>query len=333
MPPDLLPIISPSDVVRAWRRLRARDDETRRAIAAALGFEWQEGKLTPSAVSESAQPAPAPETLPAEESSVTKDAVESGVVPRTSGRAAPATTPVRSELTPLPPRSPDDTWLLRVEPLPQVAEDRPPPLPLEPLFQPGWARALLSGALATLGADGPLDLPQLIEWIAQGLPVQRLPMLQQPTLVLGVQLLLDRSDAMIPFHRDQSWLVRQLRQTVGKERVAVLHFSGSPRRGAGLGPRHDWEPYMPPGDGAPVLAVTDLGVGQPLAADTFVDESEWLLFADDLVRAGSPLVILTPYPPRRWPPALARRLLILHWERTTTISHVHSRVGKGRQTS
>jgi hypothetical protein len=238
---------------------------------------------------------------------------------------------MRSELTPLPARSPDDAWLLQVKPLPQVAEDRPSPLPLEPLFQPGWARALLSGALATPGADGPLDLPQLIEWIAQGQPVEWLPMLQRPTLVRGVQLLLDHSDAMIPFHKDQNWLVRQLRQTVGKERVAVVHFSGSPRWGAGLGPRHDWQACTPPGDGAPVLAVTDLGIGQPLAADTFVDESEWLLFADDLARAGSPLLILTPYPPRRWPLVLARRLVILHWERTTTISHVHSEVGKGRQ--
>src|SRR3712207_7269887 len=47
---------------------------------------------------------------------------------------------------------------------------RSPP-PLEPLLEPAWTRAVLSGAVAAPGDDGPVDLREAVRRIARGAPV------------------------------------------------------------------------------------------------------------------------------------------------------------------
>jgi hypothetical protein len=131
-------------------------------------------------------------------------------------------------------------------------------------------------------------------------------------------VLLDRSDAMLPFYGDQAILVRELAETVGAHRLEVLRFKGCPSRGAGTGSPGRWSRYEPPRRGTPVVVVTDLGIGRPPLAGGASEPSEWRAFVSDTRAAGCPTVAFVPYAADRLPTGLPRDLRIVRWDRGTT---------------
>jgi len=152
------------------------------------------------------------------------------------------------------------------------------------------------------------------------------------TLARGVQLLVDQSEAMMPFRRDQKWLVEQLERIAGKHAFEFRNFIGCPSRAMGSGPRVDWKPYRnwaSPRTGTTIVVVTDLGITSAPMRHPKARLEEWLDFAG-LVRAQAcPIVALVPFKPDRVPAPLHRVLTVIHWDRSTTASRVRSVVGKG----
>jgi hypothetical protein len=322
--------LSLADLARAFHALRPTDDAACMAIAQMLGFDWR-----PRAASGPARPGPPtiePRTVspppiggraeiaPAE-STLPPAATETE---RQPGRVVP------SQLEPLPAQS--TTWRVGVDALPAGGPEEDEPLPpFDPLFDPRTSRALMSTALSTDSGSGPLDLESTADLLATGKPVTQLPRLAWPTLSRGVQLLLDVSTAMMPFARDQEWLVQAMRRVVGLDGLRTLRFIGCPTRGAGQGVVDDWLPYQPPAAGTPILVCSDLGIMRTWTTPEFAESSEWLDFAERVRRAECPLIVLVPYPPGRWPPALARMLLCVQWDRATGVPLVRSLVGRAHR--
>jgi hypothetical protein len=216
------------------------------------------------------------------------------------------------------------TWLARAEALPPAdpvqATARPT---LEPLLHPRWSRAILSSALATLQEDGPLDTDWLIEKMARCQPITALPRRRVPTLRLGIQLLLDRGNGMMPFARDQESLFQDILDLVGKDRVQQLRFADSPLRGNGPRSRFTWRRrYDPPQPGTPVVLLTDLGIARRRAPTVGADEAEWLEFTTLVRAADCSLLAFVPYAEHRWPPRLRQVMDIFQWDRSTTVSKV-----------
>ncbi|WP_437941088.1 hypothetical protein [Sorangium sp. So ce341] len=146
---------------------------------------------------------------------------------------------------------------------------------------------------------------------------------------MGVQVLVDRSDTMVPFLRDEAELVERVQRVVGAEATAVLRFEQNPLV-AGPGPRRLWRPYTPPAAGTPVLVLSDLGIGGQ-ALDEVDPTTAWLDFIEIVGRAGCPLVGFVPAPPGRWPAALVGRMALLSWDRTTTVADAARAVRGGRR--
>jgi hypothetical protein len=227
-------------------------------------------------------------------------------------------------------RNPAPQWLAAVRHL--DATDTAhiyPALPLEPLFPARTSRAILSGALATPSSSGPLHLAKIIESVSLGELVRFIPRLSIPTLTRGIQLLIDRGEGMQPFAADQAALRAALVRVVGRDRTEVLYFEGSPLWGAGIGPKDEWPEYQAPAQGTPVVMLTDLGIAQPPGVAGFAGTSDWHQFAQVLSRAGCPLLAFVPYPSRRWPSELLKRMTILQWDRATTASVVRRAVPSG----
>lgn len=221
------------------------------------------------------------------------------------------------------PRTPPAVppWVLSASPLPEP----PPPGAVAPepdsLLEPRRSRALLGAMLATHG-EGQVDLESLVRLICLGRALRDLPHQAVPTLAHGVQLLLDRSDAMLPFHLDVTSLGRRISQLVGAG-LALLHFSACPTRGHGRGSRRQWKPYGPgqvPRPGTRVLCVTDLGLGAATSGDVPARWEEWHDFATMLRRAGCSVGALVPYPPERWPSELQQVMELFYWDRTLTVA-------------
>jgi hypothetical protein len=224
-------------------------------------------------------------------------------------------------------------WLDRVLPLARPpAVLIPPPLP-DSLFRPEWTRAILSGSLSRPRYGG-LDLDLLVREVARRQPLLRLPRHPVPTLVHGVQVLVDRGERMLPFAADQERLVEQIRTVAGRESVEVLSFDGFPGRGAGVGSRRLWRPYPEhgaPRRGAVVAVLTDLGAGASVLGSRPGSPAEWLALTERLGRTGNPLVVFMPYQPELVPGDLRRAMTLLHWDRRTGAGDVRRALGRARR--
>ena len=223
--------VSLADVIRSFLCLNPRDETTRRAVAGLLGFDWP--TETPESVGGKDPPAPLPDP------DMTPPDVDPGIDQPPSSVPAPVTDPA--------------TPLHQLQPLSPGASPVGPPLwagidaltPFrcathlkgvarhDPLLHPQWSWAILAGGLATPAADGPVDVEKLIEVVARGRPVDRIPRRPVPSLRRGVQVLVDVGEAMQPFARDQRALVDEVRRVVGPELVIRLDFHGCPSRGRG----------------------------------------------------------------------------------------------------
>ncbi|MFL6255073.1 MAG: hypothetical protein ACJ74T_08610 [Pyrinomonadaceae bacterium] len=312
------PLIFLGDLARAMRALHVSDHATLETIAELLGMRLGRGATGPGAGSVLLQSGPDEDVLAGSEEAIPNEA-EDALPEDWDERES---IPIDVESSP----SVKEEWLPEVEPLPPPAADVvPAPPPLEPLLVPHWARGIISAALATDDEDGPLDVERVAEMLAKQECVRQLPTLPSRTLRRGLQLLVDKSQAMMPFARDQSWMLDEIRDTVGVDGVEVLRFVGCPLRGAGKG-RKPWPVYRLPLPGTPVVLLTDLGICQPMLTDDWADTPEWLNFATAVRRAGCPLLALVPYGPSRWHPALARLMTIIQWDRNTTAATVNKLV-------
>jgi len=331
MPDSSAPL---ADLLRAFEALRPQDDATRAAIARLLRIEPAEA--LPVTAEEPARP------IRIDDEARGRDEPEKRPLPRRETPPAPAPVPVpeltgdRAELSAV--LKPDFTasrrlpaWLERVDPLPESSTVVEPAVPVpDPLLEPRWTRAILSGALATLSETGPLDVPRLVRGVARSRPWRTVPRRPWPTLARGVQVLVDRSEAMLPFAVDQDGLLDKLRAVVGRERLEVLRFE-RPGDKAGAGPRRTWTSYFEhhrPRPGMAVLALTDLGIGERRLGTRPVEPEDWRTFAEELRRLGAPLVVLVPYDKKRWPADLGRALTILPWDRITSARTVRRAIGR-----
>ena len=155
--------------------------------------------------------------------------------------------------------------------------------------------------------------------------METLPRLSETTLRRGVQLLLDQSQAMLPYERDEQALTRAIQNVMGQDKVQVLRFAGCPTRGAwkesnvelNSPNEKDWR-YAPPPTGTLVLLVSDLGHTRPRLADDWADAKEWIGFSETVKRAGCELAAFVPYAPARWKPKLRGVINMIPWDRRTT---------------
>jgi hypothetical protein len=302
------------DLARAFARLRPEDEATRKAI---VGLLLRPGD---DALHVEAFKAPLPPPVPAPARSIpVPPTVQAHPTrPHAEPDGIPIPLNIKSARNPRP-ALPD--WLdtappLPSEPPPEVTMDAPAPL-LDPLR----SRAVL-GSLAAAPGDGPIDIDGILNSVARGQALLHLPYRRVPTLARGVQLLVDRSDAMLPFHLDLAGLERELVSLAGGA-MEVLHFVACPSRGCGQGVRRRWKPYGPervPRIGARILCVTDLGLGVPPPGEAPAHPEEWIAFAGRLRRAGCSVGALVPYPPERWPFAVARVMDLFHWDRSLTVA-------------
>ena len=110
------------------------------------------------------------------------------------GVAAPPAARVASDLTLVstirqvvdPPTTRDPGWLADVDPMAAPGSAPSPPvrvarMPLDPLFLPRWARAIVSTALSVRTPEGPLDIDRLVVALSHAQPITRLPRLPSPT--------------------------------------------------------------------------------------------------------------------------------------------------------
>jgi hypothetical protein len=313
-----------ADVVRALHKLDP-DSRTKSDVLSLLGFA-EDPTVRDPRTRRGVDPGPTPADRPAPEVPRRR---ASGVAPtsRTTARtpSEPASElhlPWRRYLRPVDRRldlgsGPQPTAL----PVAALAVVEPA-LPPTPLLPESTAPRLIEAATTTEAGDGELLLDELVEAFARRTRLDSLPRGPRPSMFRGVQVLVDVSEEMAPFHEDCAGLAATLRDTVGADLVEELAFRTSPLDGVGTGSAWTWGAYRPPPLGTPVVAVTELGIvarpGRVVAPLT----RAWLRLATLLARRDSALRVLVPFPRERWPAALSRSARIMEWDRSVTESEV-----------
>ena len=193
-----------------------------------------------------------------------------------------------------------------------------------PLLAPRGAATILQAMIARSTAEGPLDVPAIVDLLARRQVIGRLPQAVRPTLRFGVEILVDLGLSMEPFAGDQDQVVALVRAAAGTERASVTYFADAPGRGAGAGAPRDWQRYAPPEPGTRVLILSDFGLGGPRLYGQRSHPEEWRELVGDLRRAECDAVALLPVPPDRWPPWLTALLPLVCWDRTATASTIAS---------
>ena len=226
----------------------------------------------------------------------------------------------------------DPEWLTNQnERLGQAKPFRFSDLPdLEPLLDPKRTRSVIAFAMATSQPDGELDIETILDRVTSRQPIYSLPRRRIPTTRLGLQLLLDRGEAMTPYLRDQEMVAEDIHDVFGDDRVEKLYFTDSPRFGVGTAALTGWKAsYRSPPEGTPVVLLTDLGIGRARMPYAGASPGEWLRFARKQKIAGCPLLAMVPYDLARVPSPLRSHFRLLPWSRTTTIAMVRQLIGRG----
>lgn len=229
---------------------------------------------------------------------------------------------LRSRLTRLPTRAPPrdepPDWLAAgTEAFPAEALPR---LARATLLPERTARHVLSAALAAPRRGGEIDLARLIDAVCRREPLRELPRCRETTLDRGCQLLLDYSGSMVPFWEDLHALTEQVADVVGRQATRVYRFDGRPTEARRWTPAGEPEPWSP--DGRPVLVATDLGIQGLAVAEPSRD---WDELSARCAQAGSPLLLLIPWPADRWPQAFPAHATLVHWGPRTTAGMVRRR--------
>jgi hypothetical protein len=199
-----------------------------------------------------------------------------------------------------------------------------PPPESQPLVRPGQQRAVAM-LLAGRSAPGPIDLVTTVRKVAARQPLTAVPRHPGWSTNLGLLLHVDRGPALEPFRDDIAQLRRALIAVASRHAVDEIGFDGDPRwitwprRVAGPGRPLPLASRLP-APGTPVLAITDLGITVPRSG-LVREPHAFLEHHDTLVQAGCDVQYLVPYPPDRWPPALAD-LPIVHWSDDLGVSAV-----------
>ncbi|MEI8396305.1 MAG: SUMF1/EgtB/PvdO family nonheme iron enzyme, partial [Rhodospirillaceae bacterium] len=206
---------------------------------------------------------------------------------------------------------------VRYQAVKPVEQQRPPPPVTRPVWrnqtkQPPPYRLLapwreleprLRRGLGATRAGNELDIRRILRDLGRGRLNHRLPRCRRRAWGASLRIILDRSEHLVPFWKDQEQVCGDLARLFGGQALEIAVFHEG----------HD-DLRSPPA-GSTVLVLGDLGC---LAGDGVGRDNPWLRLGERLAAAGCRAVALLPGPPDRCPEPLRRRWHVLPWERPQT---------------
>lgn len=196
------------------------------------------------------------------------------------------------------------------------------PVPRISLFPPRTARGVLNAAVAQPVQSFDLDIPRLIRASVQRQPLRKLPLLPHLSSRNGCQLLLDFSDALIPWWDDMRDLMQQFHAVLGETACPVYEFTHDPRdaiRWTEAG-EMAWKNEMVVG--RPVVIATDFGQTRSPYLGLRPSLSVWRDFALYCRRQQIPVIALNPLEREHFPKTLEHLMPIIEWRPQTRASDV-----------
>jgi hypothetical protein len=184
----------------------------------------------------------------------------------------------------------------------------------QPLFVNRWFQGIFTALLGVKVPSSEIDFRKLERYVIQEEFFTQLPFKTRTRLVKGVHVLLDRSESMQPFWRDQAELLASLRRLLGAAPVQHSWFEYDAST-----PRIIWPKPRQFRIETPVLLITDFGGGaDPFGAQT-IDWAPWRPILEPARCSQSPVFALIPASKNFWPTTVDRFIdCSLLWDRETS---------------
>ncbi len=185
----------------------------------------------------------------------------------------------------------------------------------QPLFLDRWFQGIFTAVLGVKVLSSEIDFRKLERYVIEEEFFTQLPFKTRTKLVKGVYVLLDRSESMQPFWRDQAELIERLHRMLGAALVQFswFEYDANSRRIIWPTPRQFRIE-------TPVLLVTDFGRGKAAVAAQTMDWEPWQkLILEPAQSSRSPVFALIPAAKNLWPATLSRFIdCALLWDRETS---------------
>jgi len=211
-------------------------------------------------------------------------------------------------------------WFQKAEPYQDNEADLKAPINQKPPTQPplmAWRRLwpLLKLALGANTLDHKPDLPRIVDHLAKGEPLRRLPKAKRKGWASQAQLILDFDPSLLPFWADFNSLHEQLAGLRGQAGLKVLAFrDGDPSGVCWQHTDQGWRTiahYPLPEAGTPILILSDLGCNDTSDQRRW----RWRRFGTQLAHTACRPVALMPSPPRWWDAELTQLFTTVYWDR------------------
>ncbi len=194
--------------------------------------------------------------------------------------------------------------------------DRPPPQWRE-LAPWRELQPRLRGALKALIEGRELDGDELIRRASQGRLLQRLPYRRYPGWGSRVRIVIDRSEHLTPYWRDQEQVIAVLTRILPRHHVELALYQDGWDGLEPAAPSRSGRQLRLPAPGSLVLVLGDLGC---LAADAGEAGRRWGGWGARWREAGCRLIALVPCAPARVRGSLRQLYRLLPWERPGTLT-------------
>lgn len=185
----------------------------------------------------------------------------------------------------------------------------------QPLFLDRWFQGIFTAVLGIRVPSREIDFRKLERYVIQGEFFAQLPFKARTKLVKGVHVLLDGSESMQPFWRDQTELIARLRRMLGAALVQDSWFEYEPNAS-----RIIWR--TPIGQfrmETPVLIVTDFGSGLDPFGTRTMNWKPWEPIFELARCSRSRIFVLMASSPAYWPSMIDRFVdCSLLWDRETS---------------
>jgi hypothetical protein len=158
-----------------------------------------------------------------------------------------------------------------------------------------------------------VDIPAIVRRLSEGALLDRVPRERRRRWGPRLQIILDRSDRLVPYWADQDLVAGALARLVPEHTLELALFWEDLREPRLAGEGQTLGPYRLPPPGSLILVLGDLGC---LAADDPLAARPWRDLGRRLAEGGCRAVALIPGPSSRFDRTLAQHWQMIPWGRS-----------------
>ena len=168
----------------------------------------------------------------------------------------------------------------------------------------------LRSALTQIAESSRIDVGNTVRRIAQGELLSELPRESVRRWGIGVQVILDSSERLIPFRKDQDWFVEKLKTLVPYGAIQLGMYDELHDSIRLYSRQFETEDYKFPPLGTSIIVLSDLGALSRAGETEF-----WRQWANAVAEQRHPILAVVPCSPDRVAADLRSLLRVISWQK------------------